>query len=207
MGKPSLLTVYNIFGYPTETDVDRKEFWRMWFSMSRRKTRVSVEVRGFGFRAMPTTPMQWEGVEIRRDWNKEIGSRRFVDEPTYVVTGSHGTSSARLLLYDMIVLRALPTQDCDRLFHAIATNGKLRRMRGWEIVSLLDAEFDLSPYTRQYDLGEDVPTSWLTGIASTEALRRDAKKMRAIFNRDAYTFAEVERERVNGSRQPSCNRI
>jgi len=177
-GKGSMLTVYNILGLPTETDADRDEFWGVWRGVARRTTKTSVEVRAFGFRAMPATPMQWEGVDLTHDWNRTIGGKRFVSEDNLVVVGSFGTSSPRMLVADMAILRALPTPESDRLIHALATSAKLRGLPSLQAVYALGQAFDLSPIVREYGLDEDLPTSWLTGVASEAALRKAARKMR-----------------------------
>ena len=186
MGKSCLVTVYNVLGYPGETDADRAEFGATWTRAKRRSVRIAVEVRSFGFRAMPCTPMQWEAVDVDHDWHELLSGRRFVDEPgVFIVVGGYGTSSPRLLLNDMAILRAAPTAESDRLIRVIATSGKLRSLKGRAAMRALTQQFDLSPFIRRYSLDEPLPTFWLSGPTKLATLRKEASKLRLALQADA----------------------
>lgn len=171
----SVLNVYNIGNFPTETRDDIHELYKT-LARATPKARVVLKLHTTPFRPTPATPMQWERATLLPDWSKTFSGTSIVLTPTFDASHDYMLESAYTHLVDLITIRATP--DSDRLFHVIAFSPSLKRLTHERALRLLEREFDLTPYLREYELDEPFPLWFLEGYISNEVLRRAARHMR-----------------------------
>lgn len=163
----TVLMVYNIGNMPGETDDDRKELESVMLKADP-KNRVLVVLHTTPFRPSPATPMQWAPASLYPSYHEYAG-KFWCNRDNLQLCHSRGNESAFSHLITLIVERATPTADCDKLFHAVATNSKLNSLKSLDAVAAIRRGFDLSPFLREYELGKE-PTWFLNTDKTKEQM-------------------------------------
>lgn len=187
-GGSTMLKVYNISNFPTETEGDRETLYAA-IRKADPRGRVVVDLHSTPFRPSLGTPMQWEKVTLFPQWSD-------VRYTTIVAGDRHSEAGVRAYhskyldsvythLIEAVIIRA--NHNTDKLFHAIAFAPKLKNGRALDKYKLLDANFDLDQYLREYDVDEDPPAPFLASNADVSVLRRVARKMRVEANDNNWT--------------------
>jgi len=167
--------VYNVSNMPTETEDDRQELYSV-IARSQPENRVIIVLHSTPFRPSLVTPMQWEGVTLMPNWNK-YGASVIYDSDNLRAVHSTGNEAPYSHLISVIAERA--TTETDKLFQAICFNPKLQSGTAIRRMKILQRNFNLHQYLRQYDIGDpDYPASFLTGYINQTSLMRIAQKMR-----------------------------
>ena len=167
--------VYNISNMPTETESDREELYQT-IAAARPENRVIIVLHSTPFRPSLATPMQWEGVTLEPNWNKYGASIIFDSEKLRAV---HSTGNEAPYSHLISVIAERATDKTDKLFKAICFHPKLQKGTAMRRVNILQRNFDLRQYLKQYDIGSlDYPASFLAGYIEQKKIEKIAFKMR-----------------------------
>jgi len=174
-GVGHIVKLFNIGNFPTESKSDWDELRDCCLAANPR-AHVRIAVQTTPFQPEPLTPMQWEAVRlfpnlkrmeqspIARTGNVEVFHGRYVQGPMPQLSSA-------------LVARATPQTDA--AFAALCMSSKLRAMGSEQGVRALLKSFDLSPVTREYEIGEQLPTWFLRSYTPTHKIERMAQRMRA----------------------------
>lgn len=169
----SVLDVYNISNFPTESPYDVGELYDLLNTIEP-KNRVVLVLFSTPFRPSILTPMQWEPVDLQ---SKVIKLERVVDKKNFMVTHPFWTESKLSHLMNVIVDRAKLSDS--KLFHTLCFSPTLRKLSGDAAVAAIKRNFDITHILKQYDFDEPHPADFLTGVVKRPVLEKIAKKMRA----------------------------
>lgn len=173
-GGITTLLVYNIANFPTEADEDRQELYQI-LRRANPDDRVILVLQSTPFRPSLATPMQWEPVALFPDWSKrrtevidERSNFRAVHSFTLETPWSH--------LMSVIAERATP--DTDELFHNICFAPQLQRGKHSRRLKIVQDNYNLTPYVKEYDFDEDHPAWFLESYIDNSVIKKMARKMR-----------------------------
>lgn len=170
----TVLLVYNICNMPGETDIDRNELYET-LKAADPSGRVVFVLHSTPFRPSLATPMQWERVTLFPDWSK-VRSQVIDDRPNFRAVHSFTLETPWSHLMTVVVERATP--ETDAMFHNIAFSPTFRKLNSTQSLKVLQANYDLSPYLREYDPDERHPAWFLSSYTDNDVLKRIARKMR-----------------------------
>lgn len=172
----TVLLVYNICNMPTETEADIRELYNT-LNQADPKGRVIFILHSTPFRPSLATPMQWEGVRLFPEWVSKRATT-IDDRPNLLAKHSFTLESSWSHLISMIVERATP--ESSEMFHNVAFSRTFlgSKYKSAEKVRILQNHYDLSQYTKEYDLDERLPGWFLSSYTSVDKLRRAAEIMR-----------------------------
>lgn len=154
----------NVTNMPTETEDDRQELYGA-IQDAKPANRVIFILHSTPFRPSPATPMEHCEVSLTPTWHRKTGKDAIIcDRPDLLAMHSRQMESPRSHLETVIIERATPTEESDRLFHAISFAPKLvNSPSSGDWLRRVTANFDLEPYLRRYDPEEKTPTWFLSG--------------------------------------------
>ena len=167
--------VYNVGNFPTETDTDVAEL-REDLSKIDARGKLTLVLHTTPFHPTPLTPMQWEGVSLEPNWREHPMRRLQSKRGNVHVIDSQSIESPWTQLTRTIVDRTTP--DNVNVFRAMALAPKLQTGKSSERIARLRANFDLSPFLREYDIDEPSPTWFLESYTPNEKIRHMARAMR-----------------------------
>jgi hypothetical protein len=163
------LNLFNIVNFPTETDEDRGEMFEV-MKRANPKNTVVIRISNNPFNPQPCTPMQYSPVTLFPDHSKN-------NLTTVLDRGTLGcrynlSESPLSQLKTAIIGRA--TEESDTLFHTICFSSKFRNAaRDYRRLKMLQKNFDLTPYTREYHPDEERHPGWfLRTYLPQSALRK-----------------------------------
>jgi len=162
----TLLLVYNISNMPHETREDREELYER-VKKATPKNRVIVVFQSTPFRPSLLTPLQWTPVTLYPA-TSDLSAQVVHDSDNLRVMHSFSNESPWSQLETIIVSRATP--ETDKLFHALCFHPKLKTGTARAKVRLLQNTFDLSPYLKEYSIGETHPAWFLQSYTPTDKL-------------------------------------
>lgn len=167
--------VYNIVGYPTESECDAEEFYSLARRVQLPEQRV-VNLHSTRFRAMPATPLAvWE-MDHRdfRRWPYEAAYRgptgivTYLETPSLKLIDRSGESSPTVLL-DAVAHRG--TEADAPAVRAVASSRKFWAARSAVREATLRASFDIDRLMGRYSWA-DLPTRYLLGVGSRVQIER-----------------------------------
>lgn len=167
-GGTTFLHLYNIVNMPTETEEDREEFLSTVLK-AKPEGKILLIPTQTPFRATLSTPLLFSPINLFPDWSKhslevifDVGNIRMTN-----AVFEHPFS----ILFEMVVIRA--NEDSQKLFHTLCFSGKLNSQVMSRRLMMLQKNFDLSPYLREYDVDEEkYPGWWLQSYASHETMKK-----------------------------------
>lgn len=146
----TVVICYNIGNYPGEMQSDRLEFDNVMRTINP-KNRVIIILHTTPFRPSLATPMQFAPVSLYPAYTK-FRFQAVVDTPHLLVKHSMSNESPFSQLQSVVAERA--TDKSDNLFHTICFSPKLKSAVADQAVMMLKKNFDLSPYLKSYEYGE-----------------------------------------------------
>lgn len=181
----TVLLVYNICNFPTETKTDVEELYST-LKKANPVGRVIFVLHSTPFRPSLATPMQWEPVNLFPEW---VGKRaEVIDErPNFRATHSFTLEGAWSHLISVVVERATP--ETDEMFHNIAFSPTFNggKYRSAQKVKILQNHYNLSQYLKEYDLDEKLPAWFLSSYIDTDKIKKAAKVLRSRARGENYT--------------------
>jgi len=157
-GGNTVLLVYNICNMPGETIDDKKEMEETIRSANP-KNRIIVVIQSTPFRPSLLTPMQWSPVKLYPNWNK-YAADLICERSNLRAIHSFSNESNYSQLVTVVIDRAI--EETDELFNAICFSPKLRNgLRAEQKIKLIERNFDLSIYLKEYQLNEIMPANYL----------------------------------------------
>lgn len=146
----TVLICYNIGNFPGEQTHDRLEFDATLRKITP-KHRAIMVIHTTPFRPSLATPLQFAEVALYPAYTK-FRFQEVVSTPHLLVKHSMSNESPFSQLKTVIVERA--TDKTDNLFHAMCFSPKLKSLNADKAVTTLKKNFDLTPYLRRYEYGE-----------------------------------------------------
>ncbi len=174
-GGTTVLLTYNISNMPHETLEDRDELYET-LKMANPKGRVIVVLQSTPFRPSNLTPLQWAPVALYPA-TSDLAAEVVHESPTLRIVHSFTNESPWSQLLTVIVMRA--TVETDKLFHTLCFSPKLRKGTATEKIRLLQRNFDLLQYLKEYD--EQLPTWYLSSYTPQNKLRKLYDATKAAF--------------------------
>jgi hypothetical protein len=175
--------ILNVVNFPTETEDDRQEMFEV-LKKARPKNMVVVTIHNAPLNPQPCTPLGYGPVTLFPDHSKLKLTRVFEQENLACRYALCETPLSQLKM--AIVGRA--TEETDKLFHTICFSPKLKAApRDYVRYKMLESNFDLIPYVREYDPDEDKAPGWyletyLPKSAIKEAYRWTKKMIKETSN-------------------------
>jgi hypothetical protein len=160
--------VYNISNMPHETQEDRDELYETT-KKANPSNRVIVVFQSTPFRPSLLTPLQWAPVTLYPA-TSDLSAQVIYDSDNLRVMHSFSNESPFSQLETVIASRATPKTD--KLFHTLCFHPKLKKGTSREKASILQHNFDLSPYLREYSADERHPAWFLSSYIDNAKLRR-----------------------------------
>jgi len=173
-GKKTIIHLYNIGSYPTETDADVTDFKDTVAQIRVTGKPVVIVMRLTPYEPSLCTPGQWLPANIEKSWWKWAGKRIYTGENMQAVY-FQTISSAYTHLEQIIINRA--TEDSDGLIQTILFNTRLKSMGTDDKVRALRKKYNLTPYLRQYSPAEELPAWYLRSFTAPGTLRRMHKRL------------------------------
>jgi radical SAM superfamily enzyme YgiQ (UPF0313 family) len=164
----TVVMVYNISNMPGETQEDRDELYTT-VKKANPRHRVIVVFQSTPFRPSLLTPLQWSPVTLFPA-TSDLSASVIYDSDNLRVMHSFSNESPWSQLQTVIISRA--TRDTDKLFHAICFHPRLNTGTAREKIRLLQNSFELSQYTRSYNVSETHPAWFLSSYTSLDKLKR-----------------------------------
>jgi radical SAM superfamily enzyme YgiQ (UPF0313 family) len=161
--------VFNIVKFPTETEEDREEYVEI-FKKAKPKNQVVIKMHHNLFQPQPCTPMQYSPITLYPDESKTKLTTLFDNGKVVIKNELAETPYSHMRI--SVVSRATP--ETDKLFHTLCFSQNIRRAaRDFRRLKLIENNFDLTPYLREYDVEEEKHPGWfLEGQHSPEALKK-----------------------------------
>jgi hypothetical protein len=163
----TVVMVYNISNMPFETQQDRDELYETC-RKANPKHRVIVVFQSTPFRPSLLTPLQWAPVTLFPA-TSDLSASVIHDSDNLRVMHSFSNESPWSQLQCVIISRA--TKDTDKLFHAMCFHPKLKSGTAREKIRLLQNSFDLEPYLKEYQAGENYPAWFYQSYTKERVLR------------------------------------
>jgi len=170
----TMINVYNICNMPNETKDDFDEF-KLVLDKCNPINKTIIVLQSSPFRPSPITPMQWEPVKLLPDWHKVSGTT-FYSKNNLLAVHSLMNESCWSHLVTTIIERA--TEQSEKLINTICFSSKLNKYKAEQKVKMLEHHFDLSPYLREYDVEEKLPTWYLESYTPNEKIKKMAVKLK-----------------------------
>lgn len=150
------LKLFNIVNFPSETDEDRAQMLEV-IKRADPKNTVVIHVSSNPFNPQPCTPMAYSPVTLYPDHSKDK-LKTILDTPK-LGCRYNLCESPLSQLCTAIIGRA--TEDTDKLFHTICFSSKYKgAARNYRRLKMLENNFDLSPYIREYHPDEEKAPGW-----------------------------------------------
>ena len=174
-GGNTVCILYNISNMPTETDEDAQEFYEL-MAKAKPESRVIIVLHSTPFRPSLITPMQWEPAKLLPNWSSKAASVVFDSDKLRVV---HSTGNEAPYSHLMSLVAERANNDSDALFKAMCFHPALQKGRSEYRVRIIAKSFDISRYTKRYDVG-DYSFSGVRSRSyiSNDVLEKAATKMR-----------------------------
>lgn len=166
----TVVLTYNISNMPSEVGEDYQELIDT-IKQAQPKYRVIVVLQSTPFRPSSLTPMQWMPVKLFPNWN-DLAAKEIIERPNLRFTHSFSNESAWSQLETVIIERA--TEQSDKLINTICFSPKLKKWDAKTKVKILQDNFDLSQYIREYDVNEQLPTWYLESYISNDKIKKMA---------------------------------
>jgi len=167
--------IYTIGSYPTESEEDRNELGRVLSRCKCCGVPVKMMVQLTPFRPSLMTPSQWEAANVVYNWNlhavTNIASVEGLE--VYYRYSIEGPAS---LLEQMIFERA--SEGSDQIIKTVLFSPQYKRLKSREKVQALSATFNIAQYIQLYEIGDTLPTSYLSSYTENEKLEMAAKNLR-----------------------------
>lgn len=184
---PNRVKLYNIVGYPTETEEDWYEFLEDLAAADRQFDRFDpqwgIEIHSTPFRPMPATPtacwpmsaVNYRGRIARTFQGHDLGCRERQYRSVFFRGGrfygceSHGTESLPTVILDALVLRGV--EDDSEVIAKLATSPKFRGASMRHREAILARHVDIDRLFGAYTW-ETLPTRYLRAYVPVEKMRR-----------------------------------
>lgn len=176
-GGNTVLMVYNISNMPHETQEDKNELYAT-IKKADPKYRVIFVLQSTPFRPSLLTPLMWAPVTLFPA-TSELSAKIIYDTPNIHAIHSFSNEGPYSQLETMIVSRATP--DTDKLFHTICFHPKLKSGTAREKIKLLQNTFDLTQYTKSYDISDKHPAWFLHSYTNRDVLWKQYQKAESAF--------------------------
>ncbi len=178
----TVILVYNISNFPSETDMDREELYST-LRDANPSNRVVFILQSTPFRPSLATPMQWEKVSLFPDWSK-FRTNKIVNRDNLLAEHSFTLETSYSHLMSIVAERATP--ETDKLFHTMAFNRYLQSARHDLRLKAIQSNFDINQYIREYDFDEKIPSWFLSSYIDGDRIKKIAIKMRSETNNSEY---------------------
>lgn len=178
------LKLFQIIGFPTETDDERKAFIDLLKDIDKdaRPGRVILMFVCTPFNADPFTPAQYLPIDISKEWRNELSSWATADGFTFkgqafeVYFNPIGTPSILTNIKYMIVHRG--GIDDANLVKDLVLDPKFKKMRSFDSVKHIMENYPGSEkFIRQYDIGDRGEWGYMDTYLSHEHIDREAKRL------------------------------
>jgi hypothetical protein len=178
---PNHMKLYNIVGYPTETEADWFEFLEDLTAADKDFTKVEaqwgIEVHSTPFRPMPATPcacwpmspVNYRGriVKVLRQGKHGQYTGIFYRGNRFWAAESRGTESLPTVILDSLVLRGV--EDDSETIARLATSAKFRSASMAHRTAILERHVDVGRLFGAYTW-DTLPTRYLTSYTPTDKL-------------------------------------
>jgi len=180
---PNRMKLYNIVGYPTETEEDWFEFVEDVAAADAPFEKVDpqwgLELHSTPFRPMPATPtacwpmspVNYRGriVRVLRQGKYDEYQRVFFRGNRFWAAESHGTESLPAVILDALVLRG--TEDDSEVVARLATSPKFRNASMKHRTAILERHVDIDRLFGAYTWA-NLPTRYLRTYVPLEKMQR-----------------------------------
>ncbi|MCL2597274.1 MAG: hypothetical protein FWD66_06400 [Paludibacter sp.] len=169
------LHLYNIHNLPTETEIDRQEFYNFFrdYAENNMKTngKLIVEIHNTPFRPTINTPLERAEVKLypqakplnyaflknRSNLEYKKDSLVIAEGDGFIVRWTKFIEMPFKHLKDVIAIRYGIDAD---IIHEIST-GNYDNMSSADSIDKLTKRYDLTPYLREYNQSEQLPFKWV----------------------------------------------
>ncbi len=181
--KTARMKIYNIVGYPTETEDDWFEFVEDMATADAPFDKVDpqwgIQLHSTPFRAMPATPCACWPMSYR-NYRDQIGKALsrgkhgeyrsvFFRGNRFWSAESHGTESLPTVVLDALVLRG--TEDDSEVIARLASSSRFRNASVRHRAAILERHVDIDRLFGAYTW-DDLPTRYLRTYATAEKLQK-----------------------------------
>ncbi len=175
LGNMIRINLYNIGSYPTETPEDLESMYQLFRSIEPQGKRVVITIHLGPFRPSPCTPSAWMPANLEFDWSR-LSLTNIVKKPLIEVFWTQSLEGPFSHLLSLVAERA--TEQSDTLINTICFGKGLSSLSVADKVRALGKTFDLSQYTREYWLDEQLPTWYLEGHTPIDQMKQLASGLR-----------------------------
>lgn len=179
------LKLYLIIGYPGEKELNLKELYNVFNEINKKvdKCKIFIKLHFTPFAASPSTPMQWEKVDIINDYREKIEELRQTNKYMYEgnsvrVLYMRTTIMPIELLKRMVYYRG-GLEDMD-LIKYIATSRAVisHSINNKTKLSNIKKQYNLNKFTSQYPVGTQLESSNIKSWQSDEMIIKQANLYR-----------------------------
>ncbi len=173
--KQAWVMVYMIGSYPTETTVDYRDLRRALNAVTPKGKNVILTLHVTPFRPCPATPAGYMSASIDTNWNQK-GGEKYREGELLEASFSPYMESPYNHLQVLIAERA--TECTDKLIETICYSKNLKKLSASQKIKAITGKFDLSQYTRMYDVAERLPTWYLNTYIPQYLIKKMALKLK-----------------------------
>lgn len=170
----TVLLIYNIGGFPYETDEDRVEI-EDTLRRAKPKHRVVFVLYTTPFRPSLATPMQWEGVNVVYDWSKHR-SRVIVDNGHLRAVHAYSNETPWSHFSSVMAERMSPAYD--EMWHQLAMSRRFAALKSEQKMNTVFSLWDVDWVVKERDIDSPSPAPFLSTYIGDATLRKIARKMR-----------------------------
>jgi len=178
------LKLYQICGFPSETEDDRQEFFSLLRKIDEKcePGRMILMVVNTPFNAMPLTPAQYEAVDVLTNWREYFKGlatgEGWIFKGNFLELYTHFNipSSLTLLKY-MIICRG--GFDDAKLVRKLVLDKKFASENSTRVVNTILAKYpNAEKFVKQYEIGDRGEWDYLTTYISHETIDKNAVDLR-----------------------------
>jgi len=181
---PCFFKMFQIAGFPTETEDDRLEFEEVLQKIERPAggNRIMINVHVTPFQASPCSPSAWLPVEFDTEWRTKLGGKDIKgsdgmanEEGKRDVVIFYGRYTETQYSHFRTMLAARATNDSDELINRTLYDKNIKKLKATQTMDYIRTKHDISQYEREYHTAEQLPTWYLRSYIDNKSMIKSAQ--------------------------------
>jgi radical SAM superfamily enzyme YgiQ (UPF0313 family) len=185
---PTHFKMFQIAGYPTETEEDRYEFEENLRKIKRQKdgNRIMISVHVTPFQASPLSPSAWLPVNFDTEWKSKLNGKDIIGSDNMAA----GEQRDVVIFYDRyieteishfkVMVMARATDESDEIINRLIYDPTLKKLKSKYAMEYLKNKHDISQYSREYHTtNEQIPSWYLRSYIGNDSMIKSAQLVKA----------------------------